>query len=942
MLAGKGVPIMLLNACQSGMTHPEALYPSIGNQLLVAGVRGVVAMTYAVYVQTAVRFMARLYEALMRGEELARAVAVAREDLRAQPHRSSPIGDVPLRDWVVPALFEAAPVRATTTPLGALRLDPTLLKDQQAAAGTEIDCPDPPDYGFVGRDDVILALERAFQTETVVLLDGMAGAGKTQAAIGFARWRAETGALGGPVFFFHFGQYLPLAQVCDRVGQVFQQVIKDQLDQEWHLLDAEPRRRLALSIMRQVPCLMIWDNVEPVAGFPVGTPSAWTVEEQRDLRDFLQDLRGGQTKILLTSRRDEPWLGNLYHRLEVGGLTRAEGQELALRVLRRAGLSAQQIYALPPYDDLLRYLDGNPLAIQVIVPELQHKPPDALLRDLQAGQVSLRADDPAHGREHSLTASLTYRLDALDPIIHQRLGVLGFFQGVVSADVLAAMCAVDDTPDGLHGLGREDWVRMLDTAAAMGLLRRVGDGYYTIHPALPWFFQDLLRSAFPDHRASLERAFSAVYASYGLHLFGMVNTNTEMAMRVLRAEEGNLLNARRLARRHERWSEIGGILAGLSRLLTRHGRWVEWERHIADLEAEVTGGGQEPISGREDLWTALLGHRSQIAHYRRDFAHEETIHLRLKDHFARRGDDRSHVVALQQLGSIALERRQFDEAERWYRQSLAITERLGDAHGQAITLHQLGIIAEARRQFDEAEGYYRQSLAITERLGNAHGQAQTLHQLGSIALERRQFDEAEGYYRQSLAIEERLGDALGQAISLHHLGIIAQQRQQFDEAERWYRQSLAIAGRLGNEHGQAGTLYQLGRIAQQRQQSDEAERWYRQSLAIEERLGDAHGQAMALHQLGMIAQGRRQFDEAEGYYRQSLAIEERLGNPHGQATTLHQLGRIAEECGDAAEAVRFYDRAEVLLVHLNDPDALEVVRASRQRVHRSAHDNNEP
>ena len=272
VLAGKGVPIVLLNACQSGMTHPEALYPSVGNQLLVAGARGVVAMTYSVYVQTAVQFMARLYEALMHGEELARAVAVAREDLRAQPHRSSPIGDIPLRDWVVPALFEAAPVRATTTPLGTLRLDPTLLQDQQAAAGTEIDCPDPPDYGFVGRDDVILDLERAFQTETVVLLDGMAGAGKTQTAMGFARWRAETGALGGPVLFFHFEQYLPLAQVCDRVGQVFQQVIKDQLGQEWHLLNAEQRRRLALSIMRQVPCLMIWDNFEPVAGFPAGTP----------------------------------------------------------------------------------------------------------------------------------------------------------------------------------------------------------------------------------------------------------------------------------------------------------------------------------------------------------------------------------------------------------------------------------------------------------------------------------------------------------------------------------------------------------------------------------------------------------------------------------------------------------------------------------------------
>src|SRR5205085_7648869 len=72
LIAGKGVPVVLLNACQSGMAHPEALYPSVGNELLKAGARGVVAMTYSVYVQTAVRFMARLYEALIAGEELSR------------------------------------------------------------------------------------------------------------------------------------------------------------------------------------------------------------------------------------------------------------------------------------------------------------------------------------------------------------------------------------------------------------------------------------------------------------------------------------------------------------------------------------------------------------------------------------------------------------------------------------------------------------------------------------------------------------------------------------------------------------------------------------------------------------------------------------------------------------------------------------------------------
>ncbi|GAH97443.1 unnamed protein product, partial [marine sediment metagenome] len=71
------------------------------------------------------------------------------------------------------------------------------------------------------------------------------------------------------------------------------------------------------------------------------------------------------------------------------------------------------------------------------------------------------------------------------------------------------------------------------------------------------------------------------------------------------------------------------------------------------------------------------------------------------------------------------------------RNSLAIEEKLKDKHGQASTLHQLGRIAEEKRQFTEAEKWYRKSLAIAEKLQDEYGKAITLYQLGRIAEERR-------------------------------------------------------------------------------------------------------------------------------------------------------------------------------------------------------------
>jgi hypothetical protein len=306
--------------------------------------------------------------------------------------------------------------------------------------------------------------------------------------------------------------------------------------------------------------------------------------------------------------------------------------------------------------------------------------PDALLQALQAGEVTLHADDPALGRERSLTASLTYRLDALDPLLRRRLGVLGLFQGFVDVAVLTAISAADNAPELLCGLGRDDWRRMLDTAAEVGLLRRVEEGYYTVHPALPWFFHDLLCEAFSDHLDGLERIFSAIYGTYGSQLDNLFQTNAEGAMALLRAEEGNLMHTLRLARRHACWDDVERILYGLNRLLTTQGRWVEWERLITDVESEIADLSGEPLTGREPLWRSLLGHRQERAYYRSDFDTQETILHRLKDHSEHAGDDRNHAFALHQLGIVAQQRRQWEKAERWYRQSLAITERLGNEH----------------------------------------------------------------------------------------------------------------------------------------------------------------------------------------------------------------------------------------------------------------------
>jgi len=258
--------------------------------------------------------------------------------------------------------------------------------------------------GFFGRDETLLALDRAFDTHQVVLLHAYAGSGKTSTAAEFARWYQLTGGVQGPVLFTSFEQHLPLARVLDQLGATFEQVLEAGGIHWLTLTDAE-RRQVALQLLQQVPVLWIWDNVEPVAGFPTGTPSAWTEEEQAELAGFLRAIRDTRAKVLLTSRRDEhDWLGGLPRRVKLPAMPMAERVQLARAI---AATHDRRRTDVEDWRALLGYTQGNPLTVTVLVGQalregLQTRAQvEGFVARLRAGETGV-ADDVRQGRSRSL------------------------------------------------------------------------------------------------------------------------------------------------------------------------------------------------------------------------------------------------------------------------------------------------------------------------------------------------------------------------------------------------------------------------------------------------------------------------------------------------------------------------------------------------------------
>ncbi len=379
------VPILVLNACRSAYAESPnepistqdaeqmdahsriRAFGSLAQEAMHAGLSGVVAMRYVVYVATAAQFIANFYDYLVQGRTLEEAVNLGRKNLHDQPKREIAFREHELQDWSVPVVFGAGTLPLFPKEESEKKFEIKKICENEAIPERgylDPSLPSTPDMNFFGRDETLHAIDRAFDSYKVVLLHAYAGNGKTATAAEFAKWYSLTGGVDGPVLFTSFDRHMPLPCVLDKVGQVFGKTLEDK-GIHWLTLDDDQRRSLALQMLKQIPVLWIWDNVEPVAGFPIGTESDWSIQEQKDLANFLRAARATHAKFLLISRRDErKWLDDLPRRVEVPPMPMLERVKLAQAI---ADKHRHRMVDVGSWKPLLRYTEGNPLTITVLV-----------------------------------------------------------------------------------------------------------------------------------------------------------------------------------------------------------------------------------------------------------------------------------------------------------------------------------------------------------------------------------------------------------------------------------------------------------------------------------------------------------------------------------------------------------------------------------------------
>ncbi|HEX3556602.1 MAG TPA: CHAT domain-containing protein [Thermoanaerobaculia bacterium] len=853
LLRERRVPLFVLEACQTAKAD-EKVTASVAARLLRAGVASVLAMTHAVLVETARRFVGRFYERLAAGERIGTAMVAAEHFLRDEPYRGEigGQGELRLQDWFVPVLFQEEEGDRQLLQAGS-RADPQDLLDRRK--GQEGELPRSPDHGFVGRARELLEVQRRLRDERCLTVLGEGGQGKTALAVECARWLLDLRRFERVAFATV--EDLPGARLLlERLGR--QLVPGYSVAKEEGIgTPQEQLRRARLPVEEKLAerrVLLVIDNLESILPAP-SQPAAPGLDEVLGLLDGLA--RIGKTRLLLTSREKPPApLDGPAIRL--GALSKREGRELVAGVLAREGRDPAGDADEEWVDELIERVGGHARSLVLLAPLVAERGLQVTAESVARSMAELEKRHP-ESRELSLLASVRLSLDRLPEKARRQVRALAVFHGGVRVEALAYVLEV--APEEALELGRQ--------LLALGLAD--AEGHYLFpDPALGPAVADEL-SAEERHGMEerwLEAMLGLIGSLYQMHFQdaevaaeGTLASLKSFLAAVTKAEEkveADKLSAdllmHALIRLQELVSSLGrpAVRAKLEEMRLRV------DRRLGDWSSAGFGSARVDIEQR--LHVDDMGGAVQAAEQLKERAEAAGD--------AYEGSAYDRAMACWLVGQALQRSGRASDALADLREAQARFTELAEA-GSDSAAQMLGVVAgelgdslQALGRFDEAAEAQEHGIAISEQWENRRSAAVGRGQLGTIRFLQGRLREALTAHEQARQTFEALHEPEHVATSWHQIGVVHQESGDFDRAEAAYQRSLRIEVELGNRGAQALTLDQMGVLYAKSRRLEEAAQLHKQAATLREELRDSFGQARSLSNLAIVLQKLGRLDEA--------------------------------------------------------------------------------
>ncbi|MFN6271748.1 MAG: CHAT domain-containing protein [Microcystis sp.] len=746
LLTGKNIPICILNACQSAkqisQESEDYRETSLGSRLMTAGMQAVVAMGYSVTVSAAKLMMKPIYQQLLNGKDLTEAMRKGRLELFNNKQRRAYYNTIiDLEDWLLPVIYCRGKINLNLRPF-----TPEEEEKYWEHIGNQYVFP-LPEYGFVGRDLEILKMEKALLKHNILLLKGMGGTGKTTLLNYLREWWQKTNWATHIFYFGYDRKAWTLEQIVHEIGQG----IYNRFEQaSFQAMNLKARVKKLEQKLRSEAYILILDNLESVTGQPLAIQNTLPENEREEIADFLKNLVGGKTKVILGSRSEETWLQrrtfkeNIY---QLQGLDQESRTELAERILERQAKSRKNAIKKDDYfKRLMKLLAGYPLAMEVVLANLKRQSPEEIWQGLQLAEL---ADVGDEDKTNNIIKCVEYSHSNLSEEAQKLLLCLAPFSGFIDRSDIPNYSQKLQQLEPLQGYQFDQFDAAIEEAIHWGLLSPMSEelpSFLTIQPIFPYFLKTKLKELAPETQAAIWEGFKNHYRGLAGSYNNLLNSKNpqekQLGILFCRWEYENLFNALQICL--EKQEDIG-IFFCLNNYFS------------------VTNDVSSKLKLCESVCQACQNYPEQI----------------------KTGIIGGNIInALASLALAYQNTKNYEQAKQTDLKVIELTQNLQgvDEQQKASILgsiyHNLGNLAQALREWEQARSYYQQAIEICIEYGDRFSQARTLHQLGIVAQQLRELSQAKSYYLQVLQIWAEFNDGYSvQTFSLPRLVALYQQTQ---------------------------------------------------------------------------------------------------------------------------------------------------------------------
>ncbi len=709
-----------------------------------------------------------------------------------------------------------------------------------APASTQSLYPAPAWTPLIGREQEIALLSTLLQRELprVITLTGPRGSGKTQLSLHLA---AQVDFPDGVVFAMLPPLNSP-TMVLSTIGHALG-------------LPEQPPDQLLEAIierLRQRRLLLVFDT------------GAQTISRPQIIAELLEQLP--QLKLLVCSLQPLGLPDEYEFRLAA---LSAPDDAAQLPLEQLATYPAIQLFmeraqaAAPGFQlsrehsaamvEVCSYLEGLPLAIEIVAAHVALMPLDVLWQSLQPFLAfqSPGSRDRAT-RQQTLQATLDWAWSLLDPAAQSSLAALSMFAGGCT---LAAAQAVVPQPAAAVAAHMEQllkrhliWQHPAGSDAA--------DVRYAMLEAVRAYASDQR-----THSHALHARVSRRYCDWCLQLVEtaapeLTGAHPQVWIERLSSEYGNVRSAIQISLLSSDPSYALRFCAAL---------WRFW------LMRGYIGEGR---------WWMELALKPAAA-----------------------ADDALRAAVLNGMGTLLSVQGAYDQARATFRSALDIQRQLGDQRGIGYLLNNLGLVASEQSDRAAASARFEESLAIWRELSDTKQLAITLSNLGALENEQGHYQRAQAVLEESLTYWRELENPWGIAMALANLGEALYHVGQLASAITLLEEGQDLCQRIGDQRLSSAIDLSLAYIRLSQGQLDAARSLLSACLSCRFELDDKRGVLQALEAVSMWALTLEQPAMAA----QLLQITEHwrglIGTPRTPAEQLrlvHSAASLTAELGSAA------------------------------------------